>query len=115
MRAIAVFLALLLLAGIAWMLLQASDVSIVVNGHRLVGPAKFAAEGWGVLVAVVALFCVAILLAFVFAGIGILLLGALVLAGVAAAWLAFPFLLPLLVPLLVVWLFIAVVRALARR
>jgi hypothetical protein len=115
MRAIAVFLALLLLAGIAWMLLQASDVSIVVNGHKLVGPAKFAAEGWGVLVAAVALFCVAILLAFVFAGIGILLLGALVLAGVAAAWLAFPFLLPLLVPLLVVWLFIAVVRALARR
>src|SRR5205814_6343138 len=115
MRIIAVFLALVLLAGIAWMLFQSSDISIVVNGHKLVGPATFAAEGWGVLVAIVALFCVAILLAFVFAGLGLLLLGGLVLAGMAAAWLAFPFLLPLLVPLLVVWLFIAVVRALARR
>ena len=59
--------------------------------------------------AVVALFCAAILLVFVFAGIGLLVLDALVLAGLVAAWLAFPFLLPLLIPLLIVWLFVAAV------
>jgi hypothetical protein len=110
MRLVAVFLTVLLLGGIAWVLFQSSDISILVNGHKLAGPAKFAAEGWGLLVAIVALFCVAILLAFVFAGIGLLLLGALVLAGMAAAWISFPFLLPLLVPLLLVWLFVAIVR-----
>jgi hypothetical protein len=109
-RIVAAVLAVLLLGLLAWVLAQSSDISIVVNGHKLVGPAKLAAEGWGVLVAIVALFCVAILLAFVFAGIGLMVLGALVLAGMAAACLAFPFLLPLLLPLLVVWLFVALVR-----
>lgn len=101
---------MLLVALRAWMLFQSSDVSIVVNGHRLAGPAKLAAEGWGILVAIVTLFCAAILLVFVFAGISLIALGALVLAGFVAAWLAFPFLLPVLVPLLVVWLFVAAMR-----
>lgn len=101
---------MLLVALLAWMLFQSSDVSIVVNGHRLAGPAKLAAEGWGILVAIVTLFCAAILLVFVFAGISLIALGALVLAGFVAAWLAFPFLLPVLVPLLVVWLFVAAMR-----
>jgi hypothetical protein len=38
------------------------------------GPAKVAAEGWGVLVAVVSLFCTAILLIFVVAGSDLLAL-----------------------------------------
>ncbi|HZQ73980.1 MAG TPA: hypothetical protein VFB08_13775 [Burkholderiales bacterium] len=114
LRATAAVLALLLLAGLAWILFQSSDVSIVVNGHKLSGPLKLAAEGWGLVVAIVGMFCVAILLAFVFAGLGLLLLGLVVLAGMAAAWLAFPFLLPLLIPLLIVWIFIALVRGLLR-
>jgi hypothetical protein len=65
---------------------------------------------WGLLVAVVALFCAAILLVFVFAGIGLIGLSALVLAGHVAARLAFPFLLPLLIPLLIIWLFVAAVH-----
>lgn len=112
LRAVAAVLALLLLAGLAWILFHSSGVTIVVNGHPLSGPAKLAMEGWGLIVAIVAMFCVAILLAFVFAGLGLLLLGLVVLAGLAAAWLAFPFLLPILIPLLVVWLFVAVVRGL---
>ena len=92
------------------MLFRSSDVVITVNGERLIGPARLAAEGWGVLVAVVALFCAAILLAFVFAGIGLIVLGALVLAGLIVAWLAFPFLLPLLLPLFLVWAFVAAFR-----
>jgi hypothetical protein len=110
MKNIAIVLAILLLALLAVVLLQSSDIAIVVNGQKLVGPAKLAAEGWGVLVGIVALFCVAILLAFVFAGIGLIFLGLLVLAGLLAAWLTFPFLLPLLIPLFLVWIFVAAVR-----
>ena len=110
MKSIAIALVIVVLAMLAVVLLQSSDIAIIVNGQKLVGPAKLAAEGWGVLVAIVAFFCVAILLAFVFAGVGLMLLGVLVLAGLLAAWLAFPFLLPLLIPLFVVWIFVAAVR-----
>jgi hypothetical protein len=110
MKNIAIALVIVVLAMLAVVLLQSSDIAIMVNGQRLVGPAKLAAEGWGVLVAIVAFFCVAILLAFVFAGVGLMVLGALVLAGLLATWLAFPFLLPLLIPLFVVWIFVAAVR-----
>ena len=110
MRKIAIVLVMLVLAVLAAVLLQSSDIAITVNGHKLVGPAKLAAEGWGVVVAIVALFCVGILLAFVFAGLALIVLGALVLAGLLAAWLTFPFLLPLLIPLFLVWIFVVAVR-----
>jgi uncharacterized membrane protein len=109
-KGIAIALVIVLLALIGWVGFQSSDVTIVVNGETLRGPAKLAAEGWGLLVGIVALFCVAILLAFVFAGIGLVVLGAAVLAGLVAAWIAFPFLLPILIPLLIVWLFVALLR-----
>lgn len=109
-RVAAVALACVLLALLAWVALHATHVSVVVNGEKLVGPGRFAAEGWGVLVGIVGLLCVAILLVFVFAGLWLILLGAFVLAGVALTWLAFPFLLPLLIPLAVVWAFVALVR-----
>lgn len=110
MNRVAVVLAMLLVVLLAWVSLHSSDISIVVNGQKLAGPAKLAAEGWGMLVAIVALFCAAILLVFVFAGIGLIALGVLVLAGFLGAWLAFPFLLPLLIPLLAVWIFVAATR-----
>ena len=111
MKSIAIALVIVLLGFLAWVAFQSSDISIIVNGQKLGAPANLAAEGWGLLVAVVALFCAAILLAFVFAGIGLIVLGALVLAGLVAAWFAFPFLLPLLIPLFIVWLFVAAVRS----
>ncbi|TAK87491.1 MAG: hypothetical protein EPO20_04090 [Betaproteobacteria bacterium] len=109
-KTIAVALVIALLGLLAWVVFQASDISIIVNGQKLAGPAKLAAEGWGLLVAVVALSCAAILLVFVFAGIALVVLGALLLAGLVAAGLAFPFLLPLLIPLFIVWIFVAAVR-----
>ena len=114
MKGIAIALVIVVLAMLAVVLLQSSDIAIIVNGQKLVGPAKLAAEGWGLLVAIVAFFCVAILLAFVFAGVGLIVLGVLVLVGLMAAWLAFPFLLPLLVPLFLVWIFVAAVRGSAK-
>jgi hypothetical protein len=46
----------------------------------------------------------------VFAGIGVIVLGLVVLAGLLLALLAFPFLLPILIPLAIVWAFVAIVR-----
>ena len=103
-------LVILLLLLLAWVVFHSSDISILVNGQKLVGPEKLAAEGWSVLVSIVVLFCAAILLAFVFAGLGLIVLGLVVAAGLVAAWLAFPFLLPLLIPLFLVWIFVAAIR-----
>jgi hypothetical protein len=111
MKNTAIVLVILLLGLIAWVLVQSSDIAIIVNGHKLVGPAKFAAEGWGVLVAIVSLFCTAILLIFTFAGTGLIILGVLVIAGLAAVCFAFPFMLPLVIPLFLVWIFVAAVRS----
>jgi hypothetical protein len=111
MKILAIILVIVVLGILAWALLHSSHIAVVVNGHPLVGPAKLAAEGWGVLVGIVALFCTAILLVFVFAGTALMVLGALVIAGFVAAWSAFPFLLPLLIPLFLVWIFVAAVHA----
>ncbi len=110
LRTVVIALVVLLLGLFAWVAFQASDVSIIVNGQKLTGPAKLAAEGWGVLVATIVLFSAAILLVFVFAGAGLIVLGLLVLASFLAIWFAFPFLLPLVIPLLIVWLVVAAAR-----
>jgi hypothetical protein len=71
------------------------------------GPLEGAIGAAGLVVAVIALFCAAILLVFVFAGMGIIVLGGVVFVGMILAWLAFPFLLPLLIPLAILWGFVA--------
>jgi hypothetical protein len=111
MKGLALVLVILLLGLLAFVGLHTSDVSIIVNGQKLVGPAKLAAEGWGMIVGIVGLFCAAILLAFVVAGVGLVVLGVLVFAGLVATWLAFPFLVPVLVPLFVVWIVVAAARS----
>lgn len=108
-KTLAIVLAAAMLAVVAWGLffLESSPVTIVVNGQQLSGPLTGAA---GAIVAAVALFCAAILLAFVLAGVGLFVLGCAVLAGLVLAGLAFPLLLPLLIPLAIVWGFVAVAR-----
>jgi hypothetical protein len=108
---VALVLVLVLLGLLAWVVYRGSDITIMVNGEQLRGPMELAAKGWAVLVSVVVLFCAAILLIFVFAGIGVILLGALVLASLLGLAVIFPFLLPLLIPLFLVWLFVAAVRS----
>ena len=60
--------------------------------------------------ATVILFCVAILLAFVFAGVGLVIVGSLALVVVILAAVSLPFLLPLIIPLFIVWAFCAILR-----
>jgi hypothetical protein len=66
------------------------------------------------IIAMVAVFCAAILLLFVFAGVGIVLLGGIVAIGLVFAWVMFPGLLVLLIPLAVIWGFIALTRRSSR-
>jgi hypothetical protein len=110
-RKLAIALAVLMLVIVGWALFaEGNAVTIVVNGQEVSGPLKGAIGIGGLVVALIALGCAAILLAFVFAGIGVIVLGLVVLAGLVLAMLAFPFLLPVLIPLAIVWAFVALVR-----
>ena len=108
---IALVLALLLLALVAWGLLaEGGATHIIVNGRELTGPFQGAVGVAGMIVAVIALFCAAILLIFVFAGVGLFFLGCLLLLGLVMAGLAVPFSLLLLIPLAIVWIVVAASR-----
>ena len=72
----AIALALIMLVIVAWGLFgEGGATKIIVNGEELTGPVKGAVGAAGLVIASVALFCAAIFLVFVFAGIGIFVLG----------------------------------------
>ncbi|MHC4061798.1 MAG: hypothetical protein ACYSUC_04300 [Planctomycetota bacterium] len=110
-RKLALILAILMVAILAWALIVGTGgVSVTVNGQEIGGPLGVAISAWGLILAAVILFCVAILLAFVLAGVGLIVLGCFVLVGLILAAVAFPFLLPVLIPLFLVWLFCSIAR-----
>ena len=110
-RKAALVLALIMLALVAWgMFFEAGATRIVIDGQELTGPLKGAIGAAGFIVGLIALFCAAILLLFVFAGIGIYILGCVLVAGLVVAGFAFPLLLVMLLPLAIVWAFIALIR-----
>lgn len=110
-RKAAILLAFAMLAIVAWALLfEAGSTRIIINGREFVGPLSGAIGAAGFIIGLTALFCAAIFLLFVFAGIGIFILGGVIVAGLIMAGFAFPFLLVLLLPLAIVWLFIAIIR-----
>jgi len=110
-RKLAIVLAISMLALVVWgLFFENNAATIVINGQQVTGPLKGAIGAGGMVVALIGLFCVAILSVFVFAGLGIIILGGLILFGVILAGFAFPFLLPLLIPLAVVWGFVALAR-----
>lgn len=99
---------ILMIIYLAWVLYSsANDVSIVINGTPVTGPLAPAIGIWKFILASVILFSVAILLAFIFAGVGLIVLGVLVLVALILVAFALPFLLPLFIPLFIVWLFCA--------
>jgi len=110
-RKAAIALALVMLAFVAWgLLIDEGSTRIIINGHELAEPLKGTVGAAGLIIGLIALFCAAIFLLFVFAGIGIFILGCVVFAGLILAGLSFPLLLVMLLPLAVVWLFIAITR-----
>ncbi len=110
-RKAAIALALIMLGIVAWgFFLEAGSTRIIVNGHEITGPLKGAVGVAGLIVGLIALFCGAIFLLFVFAGVGVFVLGGLMLVGLIwTAW-SMPFVLVVLLPLAIVWLFIAITR-----
>lgn len=110
-RKLAMFLVVVMVGVLVWHVVGPGDaVSIRINGQELTSPFDAVVGVWGLIVAAVTLFCVAILLAFVFAGVALLLLGVFALVGLVLAAVAFPFLLPLLIPLFLLWVFCLLVR-----
>lgn len=110
-KKLAIVLALLMVGFLGWVLLGSSDsVSIFINGEQINSPFGAVTGAWGIISAVVILFCAAIMLVFVFFGAALIVLGCLVLAGSIIAAVTFPFLLPILIPLFAVWLFCCLVR-----
>ena len=109
MKKLAIALAVVMLAIVAWALfLESSDTRIIINGQELTWPLKGAIGAAGLIVGSIALFCAAILLAFVLAGVSLFILGCGIVAALVLAGIAFPLLLLLLVPLAIVWIFIAI-------
>jgi hypothetical protein len=110
-KKMALVLAVLMLAIFAWgLFFEAGSTRIIIDGHELIGPLKGAVGAAGLIVGAIAFFCAAIFLLFVFAGIGIFILGGIIFIGLVMAGFAFPALLVLLLPLAIVWLFIAITR-----
>ncbi len=109
-RRLALILAIFMFVFLVWALFVGSDVvSITINGRQITGPFGAAIGVWSFILTLVILFCVAILLAFVLAGVGLVILGSLALVGLILAGIALPFLLPLLIPLFIVWVFCTIV------
>jgi hypothetical protein len=107
----AIVLALAMLVIVAWgLFFEAGSTRIIINGRELVGPLNGTIGAAGLIIGLIALFCAAIFLLFVLAGIGIFILGCVIVAGLVMTGLAFPVLLFLLLPLAVVWAFIAIIR-----
>jgi len=110
-RKLAILLAVVMVVVLAWHIFGPGEaISIQINGREIEGPFDAILGVWGLVVATVTLFCVAILLAFVFAGVALLLLGIFALVGLVLAAVAFPFLLPIVIPLFILWMFCVLVR-----
>jgi hypothetical protein len=110
-RKTAIALAIVMLAIVAWgLFFDTGSTRIIINGHEFTGPLKGSIEASGLIVGMIALFCAAIFLLFVFAGIGIFILGCMIFAALILSGFLFPFLLVPLLPLAIVWIFIAVTR-----
>ena len=89
-------------------------VALVVGWHFLFpiadGMVSITTGIWSFVVATVVIYCVAILLLFIFTGIGIFVLGIFATVWFAIAIALFPIAFPIFIPLLITVLFISYVR-----
>ncbi len=108
MKKTAIFVIAFLFALLLWnVFVYSGDMTVNVDGDEIGGPLgallAMLFAGGGTLIAVLVMLVVGAVLAVVFAGVGIILIGGL---GIGAAVLALaisPLLLPLLLPLAVIW------------
>jgi hypothetical protein len=112
MKKSAAFLILFLFALLAWNVFAwtwGGDTTFNIDGDEVDGPLAallgLVFAGGGTLLAAGIMLLVGGILAVVFAGVGIVIMGALALAAFAVALAVAPLLLPLLLPLAVIWYF----------
>lgn len=115
MKKIVPYLVLFLCALLLWdLLFTFGDASFHIDGEEFDGPlgAMFGLllAGGGTLVGLLVTVVVGVVLAVVLAGAGVVIIGALAIAGVAVAAAIVPFLLPLLLPLALVWYLVSRAR-----
>lgn len=115
MRRLALGVVVALLALAALSVFFGHSVTVVIDGQPVSRVFGGLVSVGGGLVAIVALFCAAIVLALVFAGIWLLLTGIAVFVILIVLAMMAPFLLPLLVPLGIVWLLVALITGAERR
>lgn len=89
-------------------------IALVVGWHLIFpilgGVIAITATAWIFIVGSIAAFCIAILLLFIFTGVGIFVLGIFALIWTVIAVVLFPFLFPILIPLFIIFLFISLLR-----
>ena len=108
MKKIAPYIILILCALLLWdLLFTFGDASFHIDGEEFDGPGGamlgVLLGGGGMLIGLLVTVVVGAVLAVVFAGVGIVVIGALAIACVAVAAAIVPFLLPLLLPLALIW------------
>ncbi len=115
MRRLAIGVVLALVALAVLSVFFGHSVTVVIDGQPVSRVFGGLVSVGGGLVAIVALFCAAIVLALVFAGVWLLLTGIAVFVIFILLAVMSPFLLPLLVPLGIVWLLVAIIDGGGRR
>jgi hypothetical protein len=108
MKKIAPFLILFLFALLVWKVFTySSDMTVSFDGDEIGGPLgallAVLCAGGGTIIAGLAMLVAGGMLALVFAGLGIVLLGGLAIGALAFAAAIAPLLLPLLLPMGVIW------------
>lgn len=108
MKKIAPFILLFLFAAIFWnCFVSTHGIAFNIDGDEFDGPAGallgLLFAGGGTLLAAGIMMIVGVVLVVVFAGVGIVLFGALALALLCVAVAVAPLLLPLLLPLALIW------------
>ena len=115
MKKIVPYLVLFLCALLLWdMLFSFGDASFHIDGEEFDGPlgALFGIllAGGGTLIGLLVTVVVGAVLAVVLTGVGVVIVGALSIAGLAVTAAIVPFLLPLLLPLALVWYLVSRAR-----
>lgn len=86
-------------------------LALVIGWHVLFpvlgGVIAITATAWVFIVGSILAFCIAILLVFLFTGIGIFILSLLVLVWTVLSIVLFPILFPILIPLFIIFMFIS--------
>jgi hypothetical protein len=108
MKKSAAILIVFLFALLLWnVFFYSGDMTVNVDGDEIGGPLgallAMLFAGGGTLIAVLVMLVVGAVLAVVFAGVGIILIGGLGIGALVLALAISPLLLPLLLPLAVIW------------